>query len=80
MGIMFVRWGISGCNTGYRSCWGAFVCCVLGYMVVEGDGSDIHPGEPDTGEWPMKPGNGDSAFGILKAFGGAWALCGLIIE
>jgi hypothetical protein len=49
-------------------------------MVVEGEGSDSHPGEPDTGECPMKPGIGDSALGILKALGGACALCGLIIE
>jgi len=49
-------------------------------MVVEGEGSESQPGEPATGECPMNPaGIGDSA-GILKAFGGACALWGLIIE
>jgi hypothetical protein len=72
--MMLARWGISGSSTGYRNCWGALECGTPVYMVVEGEGSESQPGDPDTGECPMNPGNGDSTLGILKAFGAACAL------
>jgi len=40
-------------------------------VVADGEGSDNHPGDPDTGDVAMYPGIGDSVFPILKALGGS---------